>query len=101
MFAVLHALKTWLPFLAGCRLIIYGDNTGVVQGLKHSSIIGPAMDSLREIVMIFATHDIVIESNWIPSKENFLADILSRGQWDKLTDQFSHLQILRSANRQE
>lgn len=68
MFAVLHALKTWLPFLAGCRLIIYGDNTGVVQGLKHSSIIGPAMDPLREIVMIFATHDIVIESGFHPRK---------------------------------
>ena len=68
MFAVLHALSTWLPLLARSRLIIYGDNTGVVQGLKHSSIVGPAMDPLRKIAMILATYDIVIESNWIPSK---------------------------------
>ena len=100
MFAVLHALSTWLPLLARSRLIIYGDNTGVVQGLKHSSIVGPAMDPLRKIAMILATHDIVIESNWIPSKENFLADILSRGQWHKLTNEYSHLQILCSANKQ-
>lgn len=63
MLAVLHALHTWLPHFAGCRLVIYGDNTGVVQGLKHSSIEGPAIDPLRDIVMIFAIHDIVIESN--------------------------------------
>lgn len=63
MFAILHAFKTWLPLLAGCRLISYGDNTGVVQGLKHSRIVRPALDPLREIVMIFATHDIVIKLN--------------------------------------
>lgn len=48
MLAVLHALHTWLPHFAGCRLMVYGDNTGVVQGLKHSSIEGPAMDPLRD-----------------------------------------------------
>lgn len=73
MFAVLHALDTWLPHFAGCRLVIYGDNTGVVQGLKHSSIEGPAMSPLGDIVMIFAIHDIVIESNWIPSKDFFFS----------------------------
>lgn len=100
MSAVLYALNTWLLLFADSHLITYGDNTGVVQGLKHSSNIGPAMDPLREIVMILSTHNIVIESNWILSKENFLADILSRGQWHKLTNEFPHLQILRFANKQ-
>lgn len=100
MLAVLHALHTWLPHFAGCQLVVYGDNTGVVQGLKHSSIEGPAMDPLRDIVIIFAIHDIVIESNWIPSKNFFLADILSRGQKEKLTNEFAHLQVLCSEIKQ-
>lgn len=68
MFAVLHVLNTWLPLLAQSHLIIYGDNTGVLQGLKRSSIIGPAMDPRRKIVMILSTHDIFIG---IPSKGKF------------------------------
>lgn len=58
------------------------------------------MDPLRDIVIIFAIHDIVIESNWIPSKIFFLADILSRGQKEKLTNEFAHLQILCSEIKQ-
>ena len=65
MFAIFHVLSTWLSLLARSCLIIYGDNTGVVQGLKYFSIVGPAMDPYRKIAIILATHDIVIESNWI------------------------------------
>ena len=78
MFVVLHAFSTWLSLLAWSHFIIYRDNIGIVQGLKQSSIVGPVMNSFRKIAMIFAIHDIVIEFNWILSKENFLADILSR-----------------------
>lgn len=60
MVAVLHTRKIWLSLLAGGRLIIYGDNTGVVPRLKNSSIIRPAMDPLRKIVMILVTEDIII-----------------------------------------
>ena len=63
MFAVFHVLNTWLSLLVWSRFIIYRDNTGVVQGLKHYSIVGPAMNTLKKIAMILATHDIVIESN--------------------------------------
>lgn len=55
---------------------------------------------LRDIVMIFAIHDIVIESNWISPKENFLADVISRGQKEKLTNEFAHLQDLCSEIKQ-
>lgn len=37
------------------------------------------MDLFREIVIILATNDIVIHSNLILLKENFLVDVLSRG----------------------
>lgn len=92
MMAVLHALQLWAQEFEGALLIIHGDNTGVVNGLQNLSIRGPALKPLQEIAMILALHDIVIESRWLPSEENLLADILSRGQWAKLADNKKHLQ---------
>lgn len=92
MMAVLQALQQWASKFEGARLIIHGNNTGVVNGLENLSIRGPALDPLREAVMILALRDIVIESRWLASKENLLADILSRGQWAKLADEYKHLQ---------
>ncbi len=37
------------------------------------------MSPLRKIAMMLALYDIVIESQWISTKDNWLADILSRG----------------------
>lgn len=42
--------------------------------------------------MILAVQDIVIESFWLSSEKNLLADKLSRGQWTKLADNEKHLQ---------
>lgn len=92
MMAVLHALQKWGHVFEGTRLVIHGDNTGVVNGLENLSIRGPALDALREAIMILAVRDIVIESHWLPSKENSLADLLSRGQWVNLADKYKHLQ---------
>ena len=92
MTAVLHALQTWRKEFKDKRLIIHGDNTGVVNGLENTSIRGPAIDALREMTMILALEDIIIESHWLPSKENLLADILSRGQWKKLANSHKHIQ---------
>ncbi|MCJ1470059.1 hypothetical protein MMC07_008704, partial [Pseudocyphellaria aurata] len=76
--AVLHALQLWTQALKGAHLKIYGDNTGVVNGLQNHSIRGPALQPLREIAMILALHDITIELLWLALEENRLADILSR-----------------------
>lgn len=100
MMAVLHALQLWAHEFEGARLIIHGDNTGVVNGLQNLSIRGPALSPLREIAMILALRQITIESLWLSSEENLLADILSRGQWAKLADEYKHLQeIIPNAPR--
>ena len=41
--------------------------------------------------MLMALHDITISPIWIPSKENALADMLSRGLWDKIADVYPQL----------
>lgn len=91
MFAVLFAVRKWLHNISGSRLIIYGDNFAVVQGITHSSIRGRAMIPLRKLVMLFALNNIKTEAIWIPSKANFLADVLSRGNAKKLANKHSHL----------
>ena len=91
MFAVLFAIRKWLHHFKGARLIIYGDNFAVIQGITHSSIRGRAMTPLRKMVMLFALNDIMPEAIWIPSKVNFLADVLSRGNPKKLADKHLHL----------
>ena len=61
MMTILHALRKWLPIFKGSKLVIYGDNQAVVNGLRNGSIRGPAMKPLRDIAMLLALHDIVIE----------------------------------------
>lgn len=92
MGAVLHALQKWASEFEGAQLIIHGDNTSVVQGLHNLSMQGPAMSPLREIAMILALRQIVIESHWLSSEDNLLADLLSRGQWARLANEHKHLQ---------
>lgn len=41
---------------------------------------------MRNIAILMALHDITIAPIWIPSKENVLADMLSRGLWDKIAE---------------
>lgn len=94
MTAVLIALEKWLPEIAGSHLTIYGDNFSIVQGLEHTSMKGRSMIPLRKIAMIMALHNIHVEMIWIPSKANFLADILSREEWQKLADGYKHLQVV-------
>lgn len=92
MMAVLHALQMWSEQFEGTQLIIHGDNISVVNGLKNFSICGPVLDSLQDVIMILTLQNIVIKSHWLPSKENTLADILSWGQWAKLTNNHKYLQ---------
>ena len=75
MSAVLLALNTWHTQSAGSKLPTFGDNFGVAQGLTYLSIRGAAMSPLRKIAMMLSLYDIVIESQWILTKDNWLADI--------------------------
>ena len=52
--------------------------------------------------MLVAIHDILLQITWIPFKENFLTDMLSRFEYQKITDiypQLAPLQILETRTR--
>ena len=86
--AVLFALRQWRSKLAGTRLINHGDNHAVINGISHTSIQGQAMAPLRDIVLILAADDILLQPRWLPTKENCLADDLSRRRLHRITNMF-------------
>ena len=55
------------------------------------------MAPLRDIAMLVATDDVIIDAIWIPTKANELADNLSRFRFKKITDEFPQLRYLAIA----
>lgn len=88
MHTVLLALQRWGAHFAHCRLIIHTDNTTVSNGLRRRSVRGDSMEPLRSITLFAAHNDIEIQTRWIPTNENTLADLLSRRNFDKIAEQF-------------
>jgi hypothetical protein len=84
MLAILTAFRLWLPKFSGKHIAIHTDNTAVYHGLNKRSIRGPAMEPLREITLLAALHDITFSAHWISTKDNLLADLLSRRQFGKI-----------------
>ena len=54
------------------------------------------MQPLRRMAMLCAEHDIEVQAHWISTKQNSLADMLSRGQFTKIADKYPSLQIAQS-----
>lgn len=94
MTAILHALQKWVSLCRGSHLILHCDNFAVAKGVKKTSIRGSAMHPLRAIAMLAALNDIAIESRWISTKENNVADLLSRGMIQKLANQYPNFQAM-------
>lgn len=92
--AILHALRIWTPQLKGSHLIIHCDNEAVATGLRKLTLRGSAMKPLRELLMLAALNDISIESVWIPTRSNILADLFSRGKFKLIADKFPFLQTI-------
>jgi hypothetical protein len=87
MLAILTAFRLWLPkFSGGKHIAIHTDNTAVYHGLLKRSIRGPAMEPLREIILLAALHDITFSAHWISTADNLLADLLSRRQFAKIAE---------------
>ena len=71
----------------------------MAHGVQKTSIGGKAMQPLRKIAMLRAEHDIEVQMHWISTKPNFLADMLSRGQYNKIANKYLSLQITQSTFR--
>jgi hypothetical protein len=92
MNAVLQALRTWTTESRTSRIKLHCDNKAVVAALAKGSIKSQAISPLRQIAMHIAIHDIELRSIWIPTRENTLADGLSRWDTEKIANLCPNLQ---------
>jgi len=92
MYTVLHALRTWTTQSRAGRIKLHCDNKAVVAALAKGSFKGQAISPLRQIAMHIALHDIELHCVWIPTKENALADALSRWDTEKIANLCPNLQ---------
>ena len=79
MITVMVAIKHWFEDLANLKVKIYVDNQACVALLNYGITRSPFLAAcLREIFYVLAHFNIELKVEYIPSKENCLADLCSR-----------------------
>ena len=79
MLTVMAAVKHWFRDLANLKVRIFVDNQACVSLLNYGITKNAFLAScLREIQFVLAEHNIELKAQYIPSKENCLADLCSR-----------------------
>ena len=86
MRAVEQLLLYWESGWKGKRVVIYTDNRAVSYGLANGTIRGASMQVLRRCLLLAAEYDLDIQSEWISTMNNSLADALSRFDYSRVTD---------------
>jgi len=67
-------------------LVMHIDNKAVVHGLKNRTIRGGSMHVLRRCLLLATEYDLELEAQWVSTKENTLADALSRLEYNRIAD---------------
>ena len=79
MVTVMAAVKHWFGELANLKVRIFVDNQVCVALLNYGITKSPFLAAcLRELNFYLAAHNIEIKAEYIPSKQNCLADLCSR-----------------------
>ena len=79
MLTVMAAVKHWFADLANLKVKIFVDNQVCVALLNRGLTRSPFLAAcLREIQFVLARFNIEMQAEYIPSKENHLADLCSR-----------------------
>jgi hypothetical protein len=90
--AVLQSFKHWQPIWKRGVVIIHIDNTATLSSLNKGSIRGLSMEPLRALLLLAAAADIELQGVWLASKDNGLADALSRFNAASITNWRPHWQ---------
>ena len=93
MLTVMVAIKHWFSDLVNLRVKIYIDNQACVSLLNYGISRSPFLTAcLREIQYYLASFNIELRAEYIPSKNNVLADLCSRAfSSDVFYDNFNKL----------
>lgn len=89
MLAVLFGMFRLRSHIAGRRVLIRSDNTAVVAYLrKKGGMRSPALRDLTRKVLTtcMRVQASIVAVEWLSTKENVLADYLSRKPWEVLSD---------------
>ena len=79
MLTVMAAIKYWFADLSNSKVRIFVDNQACVALLNYGITRSPFLAAcLREIYFVLASFNIELRANYIPTKENCLADTCSR-----------------------
>jgi len=85
-YAILFALAKWGDSWSGYRITFMCDNTAIVDAINKTSIRGDAINPLQLILLTAALHDIEVNACWLPTKDNWIADALSRFNLKRLAN---------------
>ena len=93
MVTVMAAIKHWFRDLANLKVKIFVDNQVCMALLNYGITKSPFLATcLREISFYLAQYNIELRAEYIPSKENCLADLCSRAfSSDKFYANFNKL----------
>ena len=91
-YAVVFAFAKWGHLWRGHTVIIMCDNAVVVNAINARSVRGQTIDPLQLLLLTAALYDIEIASEWLSSEDNWIADALSRFEFDKIADMFPQFQ---------
>ena len=91
-YAVLFAFAKWGHLWSGYSVIVMCDNTVVVNAINSKTVRGQAIDPLQLLLLTAALYDIELSSRWLSSKDNWIADALSRFEIHKIADIFPQFQ---------
>ena len=84
MVTVMAAIKHWFAELENLRVRIFVDNQACVALLNYGVTKSPFLAAcLREIAFFLAYYNIEVRAEYVPSKQNVLADVYSRSFSDE------------------
>jgi hypothetical protein len=93
-----HAFRRWGHVWRHATVIIHTDSTTAFSGIMDGTLKAPAMDALRQTLLIATSSDTSLQCRWLPSTQNTLADAISRQDFDTVAytcPQFQPSQVRR------
>ena len=79
MLTVMAAVKHWFADLKNLKVRIYVDNQACMALLNYGITKSPFLaDCLRKLTFFLVKYNIELKAEYVPSKQNVLADLCSR-----------------------
>ena len=99
-YAILFAFAKWTHLWHGHKVVVRCDNATIVSAINSRSIRSNAIDPIQLLFLTAAVDDIEIVAEWLSSEDNWIADALSRFNFDKIADLFPQFRKAENCRRE-